>query len=100
SKRALEGGQAELEEERRLCYVGMTRAREELNLIAARIRRIYGREEARWPSRFLGDIPDGVVGPIGGAGRAPVLDRAGGLDGERNPPARAPRTISRGGDEI
>jgi DNA helicase-2/ATP-dependent DNA helicase PcrA len=57
-----------LEEERRLCYVGMTRAMRELILTAARFRRIYGREEVRVPSRFLGELPDGVVATLGGAG--------------------------------
>lgn len=55
-----------LEEERRLCYVGMTRAEEELILVAARFRRMYGREEVRLASRFLGELPDGIVETLGG----------------------------------
>ncbi len=55
-----------LEEERRLCYVGMTRARQELVLTGARFRRIYGREEVRMASRFLGELPDGLVATLGG----------------------------------
>ncbi len=46
-----------LEEERRLCYVGMTRARRELYLSHAEVRRLYGREHYSSPSRFLGEIP-------------------------------------------
>jgi DNA helicase-2/ATP-dependent DNA helicase PcrA len=46
-----------LEEERRLCYVGMTRAMRELFLTHAESRRLYGREESQWPSRFLREIP-------------------------------------------
>jgi DNA helicase-2/ATP-dependent DNA helicase PcrA len=63
SKRAVdsEEGPEAMEEERRLCYVGMTRARKELLLTGARLRRIYGKEEVRWPSRFLGELPDGRV---------------------------------------
>jgi DNA helicase II / ATP-dependent DNA helicase PcrA len=61
SRQATEGEEEALQEERRLCYVGMTRAMKELFLLGARIRRIYGREELRRPSRFLGELPDEVV---------------------------------------
>ncbi len=46
-----------LEEERRLCYVGMTRAMEKLVISYAEIRRQYGREEYHKPSRFLSELP-------------------------------------------
>ncbi|MCK5540035.1 MAG: UvrD-helicase domain-containing protein [Deltaproteobacteria bacterium] len=46
-----------LEEERRLCYVGMTRAREKLHMSACRIRRLYGQTVDSRPSRFLMEIP-------------------------------------------
>lgn len=46
----------EMEEERRLCYVGMTRAREELHLIAASSRLLYGTRLYNLPSRFLSEI--------------------------------------------
>lgn len=46
-----------LEEERRLCYVGMTRAMETLVISYAEVRRLYGREEYHRPSRFLAEIP-------------------------------------------
>ena len=46
----------EMEEERRLCYVGMTRAREELIMTAANQRMLYGNTQVNTPSRFLGDI--------------------------------------------
>lgn len=46
----------EMEEERRLCYVGMTRAREELFLIAASSRLLYGTRLYNSPSRFISDI--------------------------------------------
>ena len=48
----------ELEEERRLCYVGMTRAEERLYLTSARSRRIYGTVKENELSRFLFEIPD------------------------------------------
>jgi len=46
-----------LEEERRLCYVGMTRAMEQLVLTCAEVRRLHGREHVASPSRFLSEIP-------------------------------------------
>ena len=46
-----------LEEERRLCYVGMTRAMQQLYLSYAEVRRLYGRENYTAPSRFLSEIP-------------------------------------------
>lgn len=46
-----------LEEERRLCYVGMTRAMRKLVISHAEVRRLYGREEYHKPSRFLRELP-------------------------------------------
>lgn len=50
--------ESQLEEERRLCYVAITRAREELFLSYARTRTIYGKMVETFPSRFLDDIKD------------------------------------------
>jgi DNA helicase-2/ATP-dependent DNA helicase PcrA len=50
---------AEMEEERRLCYVGMTRAREELFLYHANSRMLYGNSQHNPASRFLSDIDGG-----------------------------------------
>ena len=47
----------ELEEERRLCYVGMTRARSRLVLTGAARRRVFGEYQSTEPSRFIGEIP-------------------------------------------
>jgi len=57
---------AALEEERRLCYVGMTRAKDRLFLTWVRERRIYGRQsqEGTRPSRFLGEIPQELLEPL------------------------------------
>lgn len=52
---------AQMEEERRLAYVGITRAKEKAYLIFTRRRSIYGRSEASLPSRFLNDIPARLV---------------------------------------
>jgi DNA helicase-2/ATP-dependent DNA helicase PcrA len=48
--------QSEMEEERRLCYVGMTRAKEELYLSYATTRMLYGGMQHNPPSRFLSEI--------------------------------------------
>jgi DNA helicase-2/ATP-dependent DNA helicase PcrA len=48
--------QSEMEEERRLCYVGMTRAREELYMLHANARLLYGGMQHNPPSRFLSEI--------------------------------------------
>ena len=52
--------QSEMEEERRLCYVGMTRAREELYMICSSSRMLYGGVQHNPPSRFLSEIDSGV----------------------------------------
>src|SRR5438477_4679011 len=49
--------EAELEEERRLCYVGMTRARQRLVLTGAARRRIFGDYQSSEPSRFIDEVP-------------------------------------------
>lgn len=54
--RVYEAGPSELEEERRLCYVGMTRAREELQLSYASSRLQFGQRGYNAPSRFLSDL--------------------------------------------
>ncbi len=48
----------EIEEERRLCYVGMTRARERLYLLNVVVRRIWGNVSYQEPSRFFSEIPE------------------------------------------
>jgi DNA helicase-2/ATP-dependent DNA helicase PcrA len=57
-----------LEEERRLCYVGMTRAMHHLYLCHAESRRLHGSENYPFPSRFLREIPAELVEEIRGAG--------------------------------
>ena len=51
----------QLEEERRLCYVGMTRAQERLVLTGAARRRVFGEYQATEPSRFLDEVPAELV---------------------------------------
>ncbi len=55
------GDQQEMEEERRLCYVAITRAKEKLTISHARQRMLYGRTSSALPSRFLKEIPEDVV---------------------------------------
>ena len=60
SQRALdEGGNASLEEERRLAYVAITRARRKCFIMHAANRRIYGQWTSSIPSRFVGELPEG-----------------------------------------
>ncbi|WDD99003.1 DNA helicase II [Thalassomonas actiniarum] len=53
-----------LEEERRLCYVGMTRAMNKLYLCHAESRRLYGQEKYHKPSRFIRELPESCVEEI------------------------------------
>jgi len=66
------GEEAELEEERRLCYVGITRAREEIYLLNASQRTLYGNYMHNAPSRFIREIPEELTETVdtGGAGGA------------------------------
>jgi DNA helicase-2/ATP-dependent DNA helicase PcrA len=57
-QRSVNDSSGRLEEERRLCYVGVTRAREQLYMSYAEVRRMYGSETHSRPSRFLDEIPD------------------------------------------
>ncbi len=63
------GTPAQIEEERRLCYVGMTRAKESLTLTRAVYRRVYGNErvEGSLPSRFLAEIPAEMIETAAGS---------------------------------
>jgi DNA helicase-2/ATP-dependent DNA helicase PcrA len=59
----------DIEEERRLCYVGMTRAMEKLYLTHARRRRVFGDFQANPRSRFVDEIPPSLLHEIGSAAR-------------------------------
>jgi DNA helicase-2/ATP-dependent DNA helicase PcrA len=62
SQRSLdEGGIASLEEERRLAYVAITRARRRCTILHAANRRIYGQWTSSIPSRFIGELPDANI---------------------------------------
>jgi len=63
----------EIEEERRLCYVGMTRARRMLYLTNTLSRELYGRRDEPRPSRFLAEIDGGLLRRIAPERERPVL---------------------------
>jgi DNA helicase-2/ATP-dependent DNA helicase PcrA len=84
--RSLSGEDA-LEEERRLCYVGMTRAMERLHLSWARSRQVFGQRRVAEPSRFLEEIPEESLERSGGLLRLPP--RRG-----ETPPRWAPPTVA------
>ncbi|RAV10825.1 DNA helicase PcrA [Paenibacillus contaminans] len=71
----------ELEEERRLAYVGITRAEKELFMTSARTRTLFGRTNSNMPSRFLKEIPDELkesLSPVRGRGRMGAAGGSGG----------------------
>ncbi|HTK39520.1 MAG TPA: UvrD-helicase domain-containing protein [Patescibacteria group bacterium] len=73
--RVFDAGPSELEEERRLCYVGMTRAREELHMSYASSRLQHGQRDYNMPSRFLSDMGHKAAAiPLGAVNRAPRSD--------------------------
>ncbi|WP_424948363.1 DNA helicase II [Candidatus Spongiihabitans sp.] len=72
-QRSIEDGQ--LEEERRLCYVGMTRAMQQLFLCYAEVRHLYGREHYPKESRFLTEIPEQYLEEIRAARFSKPLHR-------------------------
>lgn len=76
----------DVEEERRLCFVGMTRAMEELHISCARMREFRGRTIYTVPSMFLGELPDEVRRTERGVAEANGFEAAW-LDGD-NPPGR------------
>jgi DNA helicase-2/ATP-dependent DNA helicase PcrA len=69
------GSEEEIEEERRLLYVGMTRARKRLTLTLARQRMLYGEIRARQGSRFLEELPEDVARIDEGGYSPTIFDR-------------------------
>ena len=75
------GERDEMEEERRLCYVAITRAKQNLTISYARQRMLYGRTNAAMPSRFLHEIPEDQVVKKGGYHPKPERSAWGGASG-------------------
>jgi DNA helicase-2/ATP-dependent DNA helicase PcrA len=88
--------QAELEEERRLCYVGITRARGRLVLTSAARRRVFGDYQGTQPSRFLLEIPPDLIEQEFSAYSSPYASTRGGWDYRPNPYGRGGRGPGRG----
>jgi DNA helicase II / ATP-dependent DNA helicase PcrA len=68
--------ESEMEEERRLAYVGLTRAEKVLHLTRARTRTIFGQTSSNLPSRFLREIPAGLFEEAGQKKEAPTPSRS------------------------
>jgi DNA helicase II / ATP-dependent DNA helicase PcrA len=86
------GDPDELEEERRLCYVGITRARERLYLCHAWSRMLFGATDYYPPSRFLSEIPEELVNVLGGG--AERGRTYGGSGTRRRDPAEHRRAVA------
>jgi DNA helicase II / ATP-dependent DNA helicase PcrA len=84
--------ESELEEERRLCYVGITRARSKLVLTSAARRRVFGDYQATQPSRFLDEIPSDLVEQEFSTYSSPYASTRGGWEYRANPYGRRGRT--------
>lgn len=85
------GDAEEMEEERRLCYVAITRAKQSLTISYARQRMLYGRTSASLPSRFLKEIPEECLIRKGGYRRAAAEYDGGYSQSSRPAPARRPQ---------
>lgn len=92
--------EAEMEEERRLMYVGVTRAEEELYMTNAQMRTLYGRTTMNQPSRFIREIPEELLDggqPKKKATSSPFASSS--RQATRSPVSR-PMTTTTGGDTI
>ncbi len=94
----------QMEEERRLCYVGITRAKERLYLVHAFRRTFYGSSEPSEPSRFLADIPRELVAGAGTeeateSRRSQVTIRSASSATRHSPPA-SPASQFKPGDKV
>ncbi|HEX6488021.1 MAG TPA: UvrD-helicase domain-containing protein [Candidatus Dormibacteraeota bacterium] len=106
--RSIDDGPAGIAEERRLCYVGMTRAKDRLYLSCSFRRHLFGQSSASSPSRFLHDIPPSLMAaPRRGAAPAPPPRSSPGAYRDRMlqrqvqaAPAPPPKQRYRAGDRV
>ncbi|MBR4727670.1 MAG: UvrD-helicase domain-containing protein [Clostridia bacterium] len=87
--------EAEIEEERRLAYVGITRAKERLYLTRARMRMLFGSTKFNPPSRFLEEIPASLIHETGASAIRPAAVYRSPFAASAPQPAR-PQPVSRG----
>ena len=71
-----------IDEERRLCYVGITRARRQLTITRCLSRKKYGKLEERFPSRFLAEIPQELLNAVGEGVKETTPEEADRLAGD------------------
>ena len=81
------GDREEMEEERRLCYVAITRAKQHLTITYARQRMLYGRTNAAMASRFLKEMPEDCVVRKGGYQAYSAYQQPRGFEQSRRPAA-------------
>jgi DNA helicase-2/ATP-dependent DNA helicase PcrA len=96
--RALEEGGEE--EERRLCYVGITRARQRLYMTWTRERRLFGRAERNLPSRFVDELPAELTERHGGSSGGAGGWEAAAAAGAAQPIDPGPTLELRTGDDV
>ncbi|MDV2685702.1 DNA helicase PcrA [Alkalihalophilus lindianensis] len=93
----------EMEEERRLAYVGITRAEKQLYLTNARMRTLYGKTNTNPPSRFIKEIPEECLDEMNEQKATPAwmkTSRGASLAPKARPQVRASVTTSTGGDQF
>ncbi|WP_435796806.1 DNA helicase PcrA [Peribacillus frigoritolerans] len=91
--------EAEMEEERRLAYVGITRAEKELYITNAKMRTLFGRTSMNPESRFISEIPSELLENLNEVKKSPSPFAAK-TRPERRPQVNRPMAASTGGDEI
>jgi len=84
----------EMEEERRLCYVGITRAEKRLYLLRSYRRSLFGGSTANLPSRFLKDISPHLISPRGLWMESPTPVAGPAFNRDSHPPLRPPSTLT------
>jgi DNA helicase-2/ATP-dependent DNA helicase PcrA len=94
------GEPLEMEEERRLAYVGITRAEELLHLSSAWARTLHGSTQYNPPSRFLGEIPDELIEELGGSQRRRASHGAGSTWGGGRDSWRGRDSFDDGGGKV
>ncbi|AQQ52445.1 DNA helicase PcrA [Planococcus lenghuensis] len=88
----------EMEEERRLCYVGITRAEQRLYLTHAASRTLFGRSSYNMPSRFLNEISEELMEPAGI--QRPAFKVAGRPATQKRAPVRKPVSAGSGSEKL